>query len=79
MRDIAGTNYYLGGLYTPGAVMIQPADYIRGLAGGLAPKVDIFENSPVTSLQRESGNWKARYSTGNGQRPEGDRRCQRPH
>ncbi len=59
MRDIAGTNYYLGGLYTPGAVMIQPADYIRGLAGGLAPKVDIFENSPVTSLQRENGNWKA--------------------
>ncbi|RUW25922.1 FAD-dependent oxidoreductase, partial [Mesorhizobium sp. M4B.F.Ca.ET.013.02.1.1] len=30
MRDITGSSYYLGGLYTPGAVMIQPADCVRG-------------------------------------------------
>ena len=34
MREMTGTDYYLGGLYTPGAVMIQPADYIRDLRGG---------------------------------------------
>ncbi|TIQ28768.1 FAD-binding oxidoreductase [Mesorhizobium sp.] len=59
MREITGSNYYLGGLYTPGAVMIQPADYIRGFAAGLATKVDIFEHSPVLKLERRGAVWKA--------------------
>ena len=59
MRELTGTSYYQGGLFTPGAVTIQPADYIRGLAGGLASKVDIYENSPVTGLNRLNGNWTA--------------------
>jgi glycine/D-amino acid oxidase-like deaminating enzyme len=59
MRELTGSDYYLGGLYTPGAVLIQPADYIRSLASGLAPKVDIFERSPVTALKRENGTWAA--------------------
>lgn len=57
MRKVTGSDYYLGGLYTPGAVLIQPADYIREFAAGLLSKVDIFERSPVTSLKRESGTW----------------------
>ncbi|RWI19659.1 MAG: FAD-binding oxidoreductase [Mesorhizobium sp.] len=65
MREITGSSYYLGGLYTPGAVMIQPADYIRGLAAGLAPKVDIFEHSPVLKLTRAGRAWKAVSRTGN--------------
>lgn len=64
MRDITGSEYYLGGLYTPGAVLIQPADYIRGLAAGLASKIDIYERSPVTALKREGGNWIATSSRG---------------
>jgi glycine/D-amino acid oxidase-like deaminating enzyme len=59
MRDLTGSDYYLGGLYTPGAVLIQPADYIRGLRLGFRTKVDIFERSPVTSLKRESSTWTA--------------------
>ncbi|KAA1183060.1 FAD-binding oxidoreductase [Rhizobium tropici] len=59
MREITGSDYYLGGLFTPGAVLIQPADYIRELAAGLSRKIDIFERSPVTSLTRESGTWTA--------------------
>jgi len=59
MRDITGTDYYLGGIYTPGAVLIQPANYIRSLAAGLASRISIYERSPVTSLNRESGTWKA--------------------
>ncbi|MFS8113187.1 FAD-binding oxidoreductase [Rhizobium jaguaris] len=59
MRNLVGTSYYQGGLFTPGAVTIQPADYIRGLAGGLASKIDLFENSPVTSLKRKNGYWTA--------------------
>ncbi|UWU24281.1 FAD-binding oxidoreductase (plasmid) [Rhizobium sp. CB3060] len=64
MRELAGTSYYQGGLFTPGAVTIQPADYIRGLAAGLATKVDLFENSPVTSLKRQNGVWTAISSRG---------------
>lgn len=59
MRELSGSDYYLGGLYTPGAVLIQPADYIRDFAGGLSGKVALFERSPVTSLKREGGTWTA--------------------
>ncbi|MBW9064287.1 FAD-binding oxidoreductase [Rhizobium herbae] len=59
MREITGSDYYLGGLYTPGAVLIQPADYIRDFAAGLSSNVDIFERSPVTALKRDHGIWVA--------------------
>lgn len=59
MREITGSDYYLGGLYTPGAVLLQPADYIRDFAAGLSSKVDIFERSPVMSLKHENGTWTA--------------------
>ncbi|MBX5151137.1 FAD-binding oxidoreductase [Rhizobium lentis] len=64
MREMTGSRYYLGGLYTPGAVMIQPAGYIRGLAHGLSSKVVIHENSPVLELSREGGSWKAKTPRG---------------
>ncbi|MEK1930008.1 MAG: FAD-binding oxidoreductase [Pararhizobium sp.] len=64
MREITGTDFYLGGIYTPGAVLIQPADYIRDFAAGLSEKVDIFERSPVTSLRRDGGTWKATSPAG---------------
>lgn len=52
MQDLTGSRYYLGGVHTPGAVMIQPADYIRDFAFGLQPVVSLFENSPVLALAR---------------------------
>ena len=64
MREITGSDYYLGGLYTPGAVLIQPADYIRSLAAGLAPKIELYENSPVIELARQGGAWTARTPKG---------------
>lgn len=64
MREITGSSYYRGGLYTPGAVIIQPADYIRGLAAGLRDKVDLFENSPIVELGRDGRNWRARSRHG---------------
>ncbi|AIC30961.1 FAD dependent oxidoreductase protein (plasmid) [Rhizobium etli bv. mimosae str. IE4771] len=64
MREMTGSHYYRGGLYTPGAVMIQPADYIRGLARGLHSKVAIHEHSPVLELSREGRNWKAKTARG---------------
>ncbi len=64
MREITGTDYYLGGLHTPGAVLIQPADYIRSLAKGLGSSIALYENSPVTELSRQGGAWIARTPKG---------------
>lgn len=64
MREITGSAYYLGGLHTPGAVLIQPAEYIRTFAAGLAHKVDIRENSPVVGLKREGHVWIAKTPLG---------------
>jgi len=51
LRRLTGTDYYASGTYTPGAAMIQPVGYMRGLADGLRDKVQIFENSPVTRIE----------------------------
>lgn len=65
MSALTGTSYYSGGLYTPGAVMIQPALFIRGVAEGLVSnRVHLFENSPVVSLDRDAGNWTAQTPKG---------------
>lgn len=59
MRDITGTDYYQSGLFSPGTAMIQPAMFVRGIAAGLrSNRVSIYENSPVTSLDRR-GDWVA--------------------
>lgn len=64
MRGITGSDYYLAGLYTPGAVLIQPADYIRSLARGLAPKIDLYEQTRVLELTRQGKVWTARTDRG---------------
>ncbi len=64
MREVTGTDYYESGLFTPGTAMIQPALYVRGVAAGLqSNRVSIFENSPVTSLDR-NGAWVAETTKG---------------
>lgn len=69
MREITGSNYYLGGLYTPGAVLIQPADYVRQFAAGLSRELDLFERSTVTSLKRDNGIWTAVTARGSASAP----------
>ncbi|MEL7026187.1 MAG: FAD-binding oxidoreductase, partial [Pseudomonadota bacterium] len=60
MYDLTGTEYYLGGLFTPGAAMIQPAKFVRGVAAGLVSnRVSLAENSPVTGLNRDGSGWVA--------------------
>lgn len=59
MRSITGSRYYTGGVYTPGTMMIQPAEYIRCFAQGLGTKIDLFENSPVIEIKQESNGWAA--------------------
>ena len=59
MRALTGTDYFKGGLYTPGTVLLQPVLFIRGLVAGLASKVAIYEDSPVTGLRRAGQDWQA--------------------
>ncbi|MFY9239439.1 MAG: FAD-binding oxidoreductase [Roseovarius sp.] len=59
MQAMTGISYYRSGLFTPGAAMIQPALYVRGVAAGLrSNRVQVFEGSPVTGLSH-AGDWIA--------------------
>jgi len=64
MRALTGTDYYRSGLYTPGAVLIEPGSFVQSYAAGLRPLIDIFENSPVLELTRAKGVWRARTPQG---------------
>jgi glycine/D-amino acid oxidase-like deaminating enzyme len=66
MRDVCGSDYYLGGLRTPGTAVIQPALYVRSLADALVTQAGcrLFEHSPVQALSREGERWLARSATG---------------
>ena len=51
-----GSDAFVGGVLNRMAGTIHPLNYARGLASGLvARKVQIFEESPVTRIQREPG------------------------
>ena len=65
MTELTGTTYYLGGLFTPGTVMLQPALYIRELGKKLiSNKLKIHENSPVISLAHNGFDWHAKTPKG---------------
>ena len=65
MYELTGSRYYRSGLYTSGTAMLQPAGYIRELAGGLAGQgVHIFENSPVIGFEREGSTWAVKSRQG---------------
>ncbi|MHC4447624.1 MAG: NAD(P)/FAD-dependent oxidoreductase [Planctomycetota bacterium] len=54
LSAITGTTYYRAGVHTPGVVMVQPAALARGLAAALPANVELFEESPVHEVRRES-------------------------
>ena len=65
MREITGTAYYQSGLYTAGTAIIQPAAFVRGVAQGIrSNRVQLFENSPVTGLQRHGSDWRVTTKSG---------------
>lgn len=71
MRDVCGSDYYLGGLQTPGTALIQPALYIRSLADALVEQAGcrLFENSPVQEISRRGDYWKLGCATGSVRAP----------
>ena len=66
MQSITGSDYYQGGLWTPGTAIIQPALYIRGIADGLTQRSDIwlYENSAVTEIGKRGDRWEVKAGFG---------------
>ncbi|MFT5721769.1 MAG: glycine/D-amino acid oxidase-like deaminating enzyme [Motiliproteus sp.] len=52
LKDWTGSDFYRQGLFTPGAVMIQPAAFVRQAAQGMSPRVSFYEKSPVTGIEK---------------------------
>jgi glycine/D-amino acid oxidase-like deaminating enzyme len=50
LQAVTGSAYYAGGIHTPGACLVQPAAYIRGVASRLPKTVRVFEESPVARI-----------------------------
>lgn len=64
MYELTGSRYYRAGLHTPGAAIIQPAGYIRGLASALTRHyrtLNLYENSPVLRIEAVSNGTQQRH------------------
>lgn len=49
-----GTHYYKKGLYTPGTLLVNPADVLRGLWTVIPKNVEVYECTPVMRIDEES-------------------------
>lgn len=52
MHERTGTAYYRYGLFIEDNYLLQPAALIRGLADSLPAQIGLFENSPVTRINK---------------------------
>lgn len=50
MKAVTGTDFYKAGLHTPGCVLVQPAELVRGLGATLPENVRLYEDSPVREI-----------------------------
>lgn len=65
MEELTGSPIYTSGLFTPGTVMLQPAGYANGMAGGLARNgVRIFPKTPVTAFEKAPTGWRVETPDG---------------
>ncbi len=64
MAAVTGTPFYRAGLRLPGRPLVQPASLVRGVARALPDAVELFEDSPVLSLERTGGRWRLRTPRG---------------
>ena len=64
MSEITGSNYYEQGIYTPGTILIQPAEYIKRIVERLSDKIKVFQNSPIKKIEKKNNSWDAYTSQG---------------
>lgn len=55
--ELTGVSTFSSALFTPGTVMIQPADFVRCFADALKPPVSMFEQSPAQRIVRKGATW----------------------
>ncbi|WP_166416392.1 NAD(P)/FAD-dependent oxidoreductase [Cochlodiniinecator piscidefendens] len=71
MESRIGTRFYSRGLHTPGNALVNPAALMRGCAQHLPLNVELFEDSPVTEVEKiASGGYVVKT-------PEGEIYCDR--
>ncbi len=58
LAEVTGVPFYRAGIRLPGSVLVQAGALVRGLAQQLPPSVQLFEGSPVLSLERDRGGWR---------------------
>ncbi|SJM31849.1 NAD(P)/FAD-dependent oxidoreductase [Mesorhizobium delmotii] len=51
VEEVTGTRSFKSGLFTPGAVMVQPAALVRAIADLLQKPVRLFERTPALSIE----------------------------
>ena len=64
MQARLGTAFYKRGLHAEGSALVNPAALLRGLARHLPLNVSLFEESPVTGLDRNSNGFQIETSEG---------------
>jgi len=55
-----GTRHYRAGIYTPGCILLNPAELCRGLAASLPTNVTLYENSTIVELDIGTSGIQAR-------------------
>lgn len=65
LAQVLGNTYYSRAIFTPGCYLMQPAALVTGLSHSLPENVELLEESPITSLQRDGqGGWLLQGSQG---------------
>lgn len=62
--EITGSPAYTSGMFMPGTVMIQPADYIRRVADQFRDPVRVYERTPALSFDNKGGSWVVKTPKG---------------
>ena len=61
MKEVTGSDFYSGGLFLPGCLMLQPALYISKLAEGISNQYQdnfkLYENTPALEFQNNLNEW----------------------
>jgi len=64
ISDVTGSPAYTSGMFMPGTVMIQPADYIRRMADTFTDPVQVYEQTPALSFKNVGGAWVVKTPKG---------------
>lgn len=59
-----GFNHFQAAIYTPGTVLLNPRALTQGLVDHLPEKVELYENSPITSITYDTTQTKAQTPAG---------------